>query len=143
MSSNYTDQASIQNYIDPDALNAALDDNDSGNANPALLAAIIQEASLDIDGRLSSIYSTPFPAWPGSPPVVHAAATIFACEIIRDRRLPPDAENPFRKRADVWRERLKLIGKGELNLDFRFPRAFFQGNAIVEPMLVNRNSLGI
>ena len=133
----YCTQADVITEINGSELIAFLDDDGDGQADPGLLDSIIDRESSKIDGRLSSIYQVPFSP---VPPAVRDACTIFVAEALYRRRLTPDEKNPFKMEADEMRERLKLIGNGKLELDQNFPRAFYQGVVVTNPLAVNNNS---
>lgn len=120
--------------------------NDNGLPTPTLadvqprLDAIISRESAKIDGRLATIYPTPFNPVPAA---VRDACTLFVCEALYRRRLTPDEQNPFHIEAEAMRERLKKVGANEelLDLDLGFPRAFQQGAYITTPVVFNGNTL--
>ena len=144
----YTTAQDVLTLLSSQQLAEALDDTGAGatfdsNGNPtgaaaSLLNQIISTCSGDVDGRLANIYAVPF----GNPPAkVKAATLIFVCEALAFRRLPPEVKNPFTERAEVWRKELTKIGHGELELDLNFPRAYYQGAAVVTPSKVNGSTL--
>lgn len=111
--------------IDAVNLNAMCQDFD-GNASlsdPAssqLLQSVCQQASDQVDGYIASIYQVPFTG--NIPATVKEAAIIFACESLYTRRMTPDEKNPFKARATTMRQRLQMIGSGQLPLDSSFNR---------------------
>ncbi len=104
------------------------------------LDAIISRESAKIDGRLATIYPTPFNPVPAA---VRDACTLFVAEALYRRRLTPDEQNPFHIEAEAMRERLKKVGANEdlLDLDNNFPRAFTQGRFVTVPVAYNGNTL--
>lgn len=130
---SYCTQAQIETTIPPQHLNDALDDDRDGTADSGILDNIIEKASQQVDALLSGRYEVPF-ATP--PTAVKEAAFIFACELIYDRRQILD-KNPFKDRADKWRERLEKIGAGDLPLDAATEPAFTPGAAITENVSVD------
>jgi phage gp36-like protein len=92
----------------------ALDDGSSGELNEELLAKIIEDASEEADALVCSRYVTPFAEAPAS---IRRAAHAFAVELIYSRRRVPEEQNPFKKEANSWREHLRLVGRGERQLD--------------------------
>lgn len=135
---NYCSIDDILAEINTDQLTAMLDDSNDGNLNTDLLNKIISRESAKIDGRLSTIYPTPFNP---IPQVVRDACTVFTCEALWRRRLTPTERNPMTDEANEMRERLKLIGNGDLDLDVNFPRVFQQGAVVQIPISVNTNTL--
>lgn len=109
----YVTQARIEVRIPAPLLIQALDDDSDGVADAAVLTELLQAASDAVDALVESQYSVPF-ATP--PAMVKEAAFIFACEMIYDRRQVAE-RNPFKAAADDWRQRLALVGKGEVPLD--------------------------
>ena len=138
--SQYCSQADITAEINSQDLIAFLDDEGTGLLNVTRLNQIIDRQAAKIDGRLATIYPTPFNPVPAA---VRDACTLFVCEALYRRRLTPDEKNPFHIEAEAMRERLKRIGANEelLDLDVAFPRAFPQGAAITVPVSFNGNSL--
>ncbi len=134
--SAYCDQSAITAVIPAPTLTDALDDDRDGVADDGLLDTIIAQASQSVDAYLSGLYTTPF-ADPVPAPVAEAA-TVFACEMIYDRR--PVANNPFKAAADAWRTRLQAIAKREQNLDANVPLANAPGAAITECVQLNSNT---
>jgi len=111
---SYTTQALIQAAIPPQHLNDALDDDGDGTADAGMLDGVIAKASQTVDALIAAQFATPI-ADPVPAPV-REAAFVFACELIYDRRQILE-KNPYRDRADKWRERLADIGAGKSNLD--------------------------
>jgi phage gp36-like protein len=132
----YVTQAQIQTAIPAPHLVDALDDDRDGTADASLLDEIIAKAGLAVDAYLGSIFEVPFATPPSA---VKEAAFIFACELIYDRREAGE-KNPFRSRANTWRERLEKIGSGELPLDAATDRTFEPGAAITETAVIDSST---
>jgi hypothetical protein len=130
----YTTQAQLETEIPPPHLIEALDDDGDGVADAGQLDAVIASASQAVDALLSPRFSVPF-ADPAPAPV-REAAFAFAGEKIYLRR-PQGERNPFKTRADFWREHLAKIGRGEAELDAATVRAFTPGAAITESVSVD------
>ena len=111
---SYATQAQIETTIPPQHLNDALDDDRDGTADSDILDTIIAKAGLAVESFVAAAYTVPF-ADP-APAAIREAAFIFACELIYDRRQILE-KNPFKSRADAWRDRLEKIGAGKLPLD--------------------------
>jgi hypothetical protein len=109
-------------YLSDPQITKMLDDNRDGLEDTGLLAQLIQTASLEVDGRLSTTFTTPFtdPA----PPKVRAAAVIFVVEAMYARRQVPGTLNPFTERADYWRRTLDRIGLEGKGMDASVEKAF-------------------
>ena len=111
----YCTQTDITNIIDAVNLNSMLDDTASGTPNLTLLANILQLASDRADALVSSVYRVPFT---GTIPVkIRTASIIFACEMLYQRRLVNDQENPMTTEANHWRKTLMDVNRGLLSLD--------------------------
>lgn len=110
---SYTTQARIQSAIPAPLLADALDDNRDGIADEGLLDEIIASTDQAVDAFLAAKFEVPISP---TPAVCAEASFTFACERIYDRREIAE-RNPWRSRADYWRERLAKIGAGEEALD--------------------------
>lgn len=131
---SYCAQSEIETAIPPQHLVDALDDDRDGKADDGVLTNIIASASNAVDAYLAGLFTVPF-ADPAPAPV-REAAFIFTCERIYDRRQILD-KNPYKDRADFWRERLQKIGAGEIPLDAAAPKSFTPGAAIVSDVEVD------
>lgn len=130
----YVTQARIETAIPGPHLVDALDDDRDGQLDPEVLGEILASASEAVDAFLCGLFTVPFPD--PAPAPVKEAAFIFACERIYDRRQGMDT-NPFKARADFWRERLATIGKGEAPLDATITQSFPPGAAITEAPVID------
>jgi phage gp36-like protein len=111
---SYTTQSELSAAIPAPHLNDACDDDGDGAADAGVLDSIIAAASLAVDALLAARYAVPFtdPA----PAMCREAAFVFAAELIYSRRQIAE-RNPFKDRADTWRDRLAKIGTGTGSLD--------------------------
>jgi phage gp36-like protein len=109
---SYTTIESIKSHIPVELLIQALDDDGDKVADAGLLEQIVADASTAVDALLGGSFETPFT---DPPAAVRDAASIFACELIYERR-PTGAKNPFTARADQWRAGLRKIAAGETAL---------------------------
>lgn len=138
----YCTIADILAEVNTEQVTSMCDDWGIGDFNDpriqTLLSNIISRESSKIDGRISNIYNVPISP---TPPALRDACTVFTCEALYRRRLTPDERNPFKAEADDLRERFKLIGKGELELDLNVPRNFTQGAVVSAPIAVNVSTL--
>ena len=114
-------QTDLQAFISATQMVQFLDDDGDGAPDGGLINTIIANCSAVADGALAPIYNVPFPV---VPPPVKAAVIMYVCEALYDRRLTPTEINPFRERATYWRDTLRKIGHGELDLDANSSRAF-------------------
>jgi phage gp36-like protein len=130
----YVTQAQIETAIPGPRLRDALDDDGDGQADEGLLDAIIASVDGAVDAYLAGLYDVPFATPPA--PVIEASL-VFACERIYDRRPGAEDRNPWRSRADWWRERLERIGKGEIPLDAGSGRSFAPGASVTENVSVD------
>lgn len=129
----YLEQAQVETAIPALHLNDALDDDRDGTADDGVLDNIIASCSQAVDAFLSGLFTVPFETPPAA---VREAAFVFTCERIYDRRQIVE-KNPWKARADYWRERLEKIGDGKLPLDAGTEKQFTPGAAITEPVSVN------
>lgn len=134
----YIVKTDINAYINNNDLLPFLDDNRDGAEDPGLWDQIVSSCSCDVDGRLASIYATPFNPVPAK---VKAATIIFVCEALYARRLTPTETNPFSKRADLMRSDLSKVGSGDMPLDESFTRGFAPGAAITAPIVFATSSM--
>lgn len=111
----YVTQADPLTYFSAQAVIKFLDDDGDGVPDNGLFDQIVQDASMEVDGRLNQTYTVPFtdPA----PVKVRAAALVFVCEAFYQRRNVPPERNPFTARADYWRIELDKIGRDGKGLD--------------------------
>ena len=111
----YVQQSDLLTYFSAQAVIKFLDDDGDGSPDAGLLEQIVQDASMEVDGRLNQTYTVPF-ADP-APVKVRAAALVFTCEAFYQRRNVPPDRNPFTARADYWRIELDKIGRDGKGLD--------------------------
>jgi len=124
----YVNNSDVLTLISGFELTGFTDDAQSGQINQGVLDTIMQMASDAADAFVASIYSTPFTSY--VPKKIKDAALIFTCEALYARRLSPDEKNPFKTRADLYRQQLTTIGSGTVPLDANVARAFQPGVAI-------------
>lgn len=120
-------------------LTEALCDDGSGILDPLLVNRILQRASDAVDSFLSGRYVVPLQP---VPKLAVEAATIFACEIIFNRRRQGvDEKNPYTVRAEDFREELKAIADRKKSLDAQERPAFTPGAVIGECSKTQGSSL--
>jgi phage gp36-like protein len=132
----YVERAAVEALIPAPDLIDALDDDRDGNEDDGIFDQVVNLASNAVDAFLAGLFATPF-ADP-APAVVREAALIFVCEAIYSRR-PAGDRNPFKARADGWRQRLKQIGEGAAPLEAGQVRQFTPGAAVTEPASIDGN----
>lgn len=110
----YTDTEAVLTYINNVDLIPFTQDDPSGTADAARIAAIIATVSTKIDGYLANRYAVPFNPVPA---FIANAATMFACEAFWQRRLTPADKNPFKDECDEIRKMLKEIHDGTGEID--------------------------
>lgn len=110
---SYVELTDLQGEIPGDFLIQALDDNNDGEIDAWTL--VQRQACEEVDGLLEGRFAVPLTLSP-LPRVVKQAAIAFACELCYRRRGKPDAENPFKSRANDFRKRLMAVTEGELKL---------------------------
>jgi len=117
----------------------ALDDIGSGQLDPALVNRILQRASDAVDSFLSGRYVVPLSP---VPKLALEASTIFACEIIFNRRRQgTDEKNPYTSRANDFRAQLKAIADREQSLDAQERPAFQPGAVVSRPSALEGSTL--
>lgn len=120
-------------------LTEALDDTGTGSLDAALVTRITQRASDAVDAFLSGRYVVPLSP---VPKLAIEAATVFACEIIYNRRRQGlDEKNPYTGRANALREELKEIADRKKSLDAAERPAFAPGAIVFTPSQMNGSSL--
>jgi phage gp36-like protein len=136
----YISQQQVEDEFTAPRLRDALDDDGDGQADEGLLDRIIAAAQLAVDGFLGGRYLTPFTG--AVPPLVADATLVFVCEKIHDRRRQsPEEKNPYRERADAYRDRLKRIADRQESLDAAERPAFTPGAVLSTPSALNGSSL--
>lgn len=111
----YVTREKLETEIPAPHLADAVDDDREGGEDADKLDALLLKASSAVDGFLAPLYAVPF-ADP-APAACQEAAFCFAGELVYARRGVPTDDNPFTKRAEAWRKKLDLMGKGEMPLD--------------------------
>jgi len=92
----------------------ALDDDADGVLDEEVWESVSDGAAREVDGFLAMRYDVPFQ--PTLPAVVVTASLYFVLETLYDRRGITGEKNPYMKRADEQRTKLKQIGAGKLPL---------------------------
>lgn len=131
----YITMADLTGKIPGPFLIEALDDDQDGAADPAVLSQVIADAEGSVDAILGTRFTVPF-LNPLPAPVVNAAK-VFACELIYQRRGKTPDQNPFTAAADQLRDpekgTLTLMARGELPLTPALNRAQPSGTVISAP----------
>ncbi len=123
---DYLALTDLNGQIPPQFLVQALDDNNDGAVDAwDLVRTAVQE---DVDALLEGRFVVPLQLDP-MPRVIKRACVAFACELCYRRRSVPDAENPWKGRADAFRKILMAITAGDLKLSVQ-PHA---DDAAVDP----------
>lgn len=124
--SDYLALADLNGQIPPQFLIQALDDDNDGVVDAwDAVKAIVQE---EVDALLEGRFAVPLTFDP-MPKIIKRAATAFACELCYRRRSTPDADNPWKGRADAFRKTLAMISAGDLKLSVA-PKA---DAAVIDP----------
>lgn len=135
MSANYVNQSDMSAMIPAEFLTQALDDTNSGTADPAVWDSVQASVQAEIDGTLSIRYSTPFNS--PVPSVVLRSAQVLAAALLYQRRGIPEKDNPYSSRASDVRKNLALIAAGDLPLDPNQDRARPPVSVISQPSLTH------
>ena len=131
----YITRDDVLTLISNSELDQFTNDSSDGSDTTSTLGIVITDCSNQVDAFLASIYATPFVQ--PYPAKVREACLVFTCEALYARRLTTEEKNPFKSRADMWRNQLEDIGSGKLPLDASIPRLFPPGGYIAIPNRVN------
>lgn len=131
---SYITRNDLLSLISDSQLDNFTDDLADGSETSSNLDTVMEMASREADSYVASIYTTPFSPVPTK---IKTATIIFACEALYARRLTPEEHNPFKARADLWRDLLTEIGAGKQPLDKSFGRAFLPGAAITQQSVLD------
>jgi phage gp36-like protein len=127
----------VTSEIPAPVLRDALDDEGDGQEHPEVLAAVIANASQEVDGYLAGLFTVPF-ADP-APAKVRAAALAFTVERIYSRR-EKELPKRWQQQAKFWRDHLQAVGNRELPFDAAVVKAFVPGAAVTSPLSMNAQS---
>ena len=128
----YVTRAQLETEIPSAHLVAALDDDRDGAEDDGLFDALVTAASQSVDALLSARYDVPFT----DPAPSAEAAYAFLGERIYARRELVES-NPFKARANFWRERLVAIAQGEVPLTSDTVTASGGGAAITSNAVID------
>lgn len=109
----YIELSDIEGSIPPQHLMEALDDDHDGVIDA--WTRVQTEVCEDVDALLEGRFRVPLTLSP-MPRIIKRAAIAFACELCYRRRGVPDADNPWRGRAEALRKTLQMITAGDLQL---------------------------
>ena len=127
----------VTSEIPAPILRDALDDEADGRDHPEVLAAVIANASQEVDGYLAGLFTVPF-ADP-APAKVRAAALAFTVERIYSRR-EKDLPKRWAQQSKFWRDHLQAVGNRDLPFDASVAKAFVPGAAVTLDLSVNAQS---
>jgi phage gp36-like protein len=110
---DYLALSNLNGQIPPQFLIQSLDDNNDGvvDAWEQVKAAVQDEVDSLLEGR----FAVPLTFDP-MPRKIRVACVALACELCYRRRGTPDAENPWKSRADAARKQLAAVTAGDLKL---------------------------
>ena len=134
----YTTQAKLEARIPATFLAQALSDDEDNSADSGLLETVIDEAEQMVNSRIGQRYETPLTGT--IPAIVQEAATIFACELVYERRGMSGEQNPWYKRASGLRSKLTAIGNGTQPLTPNHDRADASVTAITSDSKVHSDA---
>lgn len=133
----YVTTAEVESEIPRPVLRDALDDEGDGLDHPEALAAVIANASQEVDGYLGGLFAVPF-ADP-APAKVKAAALAFTLERIYSRR-QMDVPKRWEGLCKFWREHLQAVGNRELPFDATVTKTVTPGAAVTLELSVDAQS---
>ncbi len=134
----YVELTDLESEIPAQFLLQALDDDSDGQIDAWV--PVQAAACEDVDALLEGRFPVPITLSP-LPRILKRAAVAFACERCYRRRGTPDAENPWKGRADSYRKQLATITAGDLKLSVA-PNA---DAAVVDPpasVIIHDSPLG-
>lgn len=112
---DYLALSDLNGQIPPLFITQALDDDNDGTIDAwDGEGGVKQAVQDDIDAALEGRFAVPLTFDP-MPRVIKRAAIAFACELCYRRRSTPDADNPWKGRADAFRKILAGIQTGDIN----------------------------
>ena len=114
MANPYTTLDQVTAKLPLQFVTEALDDDGDGLLDAEVWEAVADGAARDVDGLLAMRYDVPFTA--PLPAVVVTASLCFVMESLYDRRGLTGEKNPYLKRAEDERKKLRDIGSGKLPL---------------------------
>lgn len=109
---SYTTQAKIEALIPRRYLTQAFDVNGEGQIEAVTFAALLAHVDDEINGTVGP--AVDYAALTAVPPVLTAAATVLACELIYARSGVAGDGNPWADKATDMRAMLGKIGSGTL-----------------------------
>lgn len=109
----YVEYSDLVGQIPPQDLIKALDDDGDGIVDAWEI--VQSSAADDVDALLEGRFTVPLTLNP-LPKIIKRAAVAFVCELCYRRRSTPDADNPWKGRADAFRKILMSITAGDLKL---------------------------
>lgn len=119
----------LEGLVPGDFLIQALDDDNDGVADPAVINLVLKQASEGVDAILEGKFTVPLEN--PLPAKVIDAARIFAAEILHQRRGKTPELNPFTGQAKQKRELLMKVAAGELQLSPVVEKAKASGAVII------------
>jgi phage gp36-like protein len=135
---DYLQFSDLDGEIPLQFLTQALDDDNDGVID--MWEKVKASTQGDVDALLEGRFAVPLTFSP-MPRVINKAAVAFFCERCYRRRNTPDADNPWKGRADAFRKILAAITSGDLKLSVQ-PHA---EDAAVDPpasVIVFESGLG-
>ncbi len=130
----YVTRDQVEDKIAPPVLLDALDDDGDGQEDSGRFDSIVGAASQEVDGYLAGLYAVPF-ADP-APAKVRAAAFVFTCELIYNRRASkvPDW---LAAQVKFWRAHLEKVADRQVPFDASVDKAFQPGASVTECVSTN------
>lgn len=110
----YTTRSEVEALIPPPLLLRALDDNGDGTEDSGLFTTLQASADAQVNGMISTRYTLPLTA--PYPDIVTQSALYFLLESIYQRNGVGAGVNPWSQQALQFREQLKRIGRGEIQM---------------------------
>ncbi len=109
----YIELSDLRGQIPQQHLTEALDDD--GDSEIDAWPEVQQAACEEVDALLEGRFPVPLTLDP-LPRIIKRAAIAFGCDLCYRRRGTPDAENPWKSRADAFRKILMGITAGDMKL---------------------------
>lgn len=112
---NYFTLAEMIGRIPVSDRDAALDDDGDGEADAAVITAVIEAACDEVD-TFYAIRQVPLPVDTAANPLAKQAAIWLATEILYTRRGEPAERNPHHKTVEAMRAMLRRVAEGTMTV---------------------------
>jgi phage gp36-like protein len=123
---SYATISDLRQWIDEATLIQLTDDDDAGSTNEAVVAAVLESASVEIDGYVGGRYSLPF----ATPPAILAKLCVDIAGWLLYVRRDAGAPDHWQKRYDNAIAFLTKVSTGALKLGAGDPQGTGSGGVV-------------